>query len=301
MDRRIVVTTLAGRAVRRHDGRRLPVLPLGRSARRLLGDRTAVLALSALGLLVLAAVLAPWLAPYPPLQMAAHEALQPPSARHWFGTDQFGRDVFSRVLHGARLSLPLGAIPVAIGLSGGTLLGLVAGYAGGMARRLIMRLVDVMLGFPIFLLALFIVAMLGPSLANAMLAVGVASMPTYARVVYGSVLSVRERDYVLAARALGAGPALILLRHILPNVLAPTIVVAATGLAYAILTGAALSFLGLGAQPPTPEWGAMMYEGRDYLRAHWWISTMPGLAIMLAVLAVNVLGDAVRDALDPRV
>ena len=273
---------------------------LSRNARGLLRDRAAVAALAALFLLALVALLAPLLAPYPPLQMAVGPALQPPSASHWFGTDQFGRDVFSRVLHGARLSLPLGALPVALGGSAGTLLGLLAGYSGGLPRRLILRVVDVLLGFPLFLLALFIVAMLGPSLANAMLAVGIASAPTYARVVYGSVLSVRERDYILAARAVGASAGRILLRHVLPNVLAPLIVVATMGLAYAILTGAALSFLGLGAQPPTPEWGAMVYEGRDYLRAHWWIATMPGLAIMLTVLAVNVFGDGLRDALDPK-
>lgn len=274
--------------------------PYGRATRRLLRNPAAMISLIALVGVVAAAALADQLAPYPPLKMSILEAMQPPSLKHWFGTDQFGRDVLSRVIHGARLSVPLGFIPVVIGSVLGTFWGLIAGYVEGWPRRVIMRGVDVLLGFPLFLLALFIVAMLGPSLVNAMLALGVAGMPAYARVVYSSVLTVRERDYIVAARALGTSELAILLRHVLPNVVAPVVVVATLGMAYAILTGASLSFLGLGAQPPTPEWGAMVFEGRDYLRVQWWISTLPGLMIALAVLAVNILGDGLRDALDPR-
>jgi len=274
--------------------------PSGRATRRLLRNPAALISLAVLVGVVVVAALAEQLAPYPPLKMSILEAMQPPSAAHWFGTDQFGRDILSRVIHGARLSVPLGFIPVVIGSALGTFWGLIAGYLDGWPRRLIMRGVDVLLGFPLFLLALFIVAMLGPSLVNAMLALGLAGMPAYARVVYSSVLSVRERDYILAARALGTSEFAILIRHVLPNVVAPVVVVATLGMAYAILTGASLSFLGLGAQPPTPEWGAMVFEGRDYLRVQWWISTLPGLMIALAVLAVNILGDGLRDALDPR-
>jgi peptide/nickel transport system permease protein len=274
--------------------------PYGRALRRLSRNRAAVVSLIGLIAVVLVAIFAEQLAPFPPLKMAVLEALQPPSARHWFGTDQFGRDILSRVIHGSRLSVPLGFIPVVLGSVLGTFFGMIAGYVEGWPRRVIMRGVDVLLGFPLFLLALFIVAMLGPSLVNAMLALGLAGMPAYARVVYSSVLAMRERDYIIAARALGMSETAIIIRHVLPNAIAPVVVVATLGMAYAILTGAALSFLGLGAQPPTPEWGAMVYEGRDYLRGQWWISTLPGFIIALAVLAVNILGDGLRDALDPR-
>lgn len=267
--------------------------------RKLARNWAALTAAALLAGLLLAAVFARQLAPYDPLRMALGEVLQPPSARHWFGTDQFGRDIFSRVVYGTRFSLPLGGLAVALGASLGTGLGLVAGYFEGWPRRLIMRTVDLMLGFPVFLLALFAVAAAGPGLVSALLAVGLASSPMYARVVYSSVLTLRERDYVVAARALAAPEAGILLWHILPNAAGPLIVVATTGLGYALLSSAALSFLGLGAAPPTPEWGAMVYEGRAYLRDYWWLSTLPGLMIAATVLTVNVLGDGLRDALDP--
>jgi ABC-type dipeptide/oligopeptide/nickel transport system permease subunit len=274
--------------------------PYGRATRRLLRNPAAVVSLAGLVLVVVVAALADQLAPYPPLKMSILEAMQPPSVKHWFGTDQFGRDILSRVIHGARLSVPLGLIPVMIGSALGTFFGLIAGYVEGWPRRVIMRGVDVLLGFPLFLLALFIVAMLGPSLLNAMLALGIAGMPAYARVVYSSVLSVRERDYIVAARALGTSEAGILLRHVLPNVIAPVVVVATIGMAYAILTGAALSFLGLGAQPPTPEWGLMIASAKEFVTSAWWIVTFPGIAILLAVLGFNLLSDSLRDALDPR-
>jgi peptide/nickel transport system permease protein len=275
--------------------------PGGRALHRFLRTPAGVVAFGVLLFFLGVAGLARQIAPFDPEAPSLGEALQPISAKHWFGTDQFGRDILSRTIYGARLSVPLGIVPVVIGATLGTILGLIAGYSEGWPRRVVMRLVDVLLGFPLFLLALFIVAVLGPSLLNAMVAVGISSTPTYARVIYGNVLSIKERDYILAARALGAGEIAILWRHVIPNVVAPAIVVATVGMAYAILTGAALSFLGLGVQPPTPEWGLMVYEGRDYLRAYWWLSTMPGLMIAIAVVAVNVLGDVLRDVLDPRV
>jgi peptide/nickel transport system permease protein len=274
--------------------------PTGRAVGRLIHDRAGLVALAILVLIIIMSIVAPVIAPYDPLKMSFASVSKPPSQLHWFGTDQFGRDILSRVIYGARYSVPLGIIPVVIGMTCGTILGLIAGFTEGILRRVIMRSVDVLLGFPLFLLALFIVAMLGPSLVNAMIAVGISTIPNFARVVYGGVLSIKERTFILASKALGVTESRILLRHIFPNVLAPIIVIATMGMAYAILTGAALSFLGLGAQPPTPEWGAMVYEGRGYLRSFWWISTMPGLMIMITVLAVNVFGDAMRDALDPR-
>jgi ABC-type dipeptide/oligopeptide/nickel transport system permease subunit len=257
--------------------------------------------LAILLLLAVAAVLAPVLAPYDPLAMQGTEALLPPSLTHPFGTDQFGRDVLSRTLYGARLSLPSGVIPVLFAFFCGVSLGLIAGYTGGWARAVIMRLADILLGFPTLLLALFIVAMLGPAFTHVMLGVGISFVPHYIRLTYGSTLAVQEEAYILAARALGGGPARIMLRHIFPNILPSVIVLAALNVAWAILTGAALSYLGLGVQPPTPEWGMMVKEGSDYLRNYWWISTCPGLAIMLTVWSVNLFGDGLRDALDPRV
>lgn len=253
-----------------------------------------------LALLVALATLAPLLAPYDPLAMQGAQALLPPSRAHPFGTDQFGRDVFSRILHGARLSLLAGVLPVVFALVFGVGLGLVAGYGGGWLRAALMRLTDVLLAFPVLLLALFIVATLGPDFGHVMLGVGISFIPNYVRLTYGSVLSVKEQEYILAARAYGCGPARIVLWHILPNILSPVIVLAALNVAWAILTVASLSFLGLGVQPPTPEWGMMVKEGSDYLRNYWWVSTCPGLAIMLTVWSANLLGDGLRDALDYR-
>lgn len=277
-----------------------PGSPTALALARLRRSRAALVGLTLLFLLVAVAALAPLLAPYDPLAMQGDSALLPPSAAHLFGTDQFGRDVFSRTLHGARLSLPAGVLPVAFALVLGVGLGLVAGYAGGWLRTIIMRLTDVLLAFPVLLLALFIVAMLGPDFSHVMLGVGISFIPNYVRLTYGSVLSVKEQEYVLAARAYGCGPARIVLGHILPNILSPVVVLAALNVAWAILTGASLSFLGLGVQPPTPEWGMMVKEGSGYLRNYWWVSTCPGLAIMVTVWGVNLLGDGLRDALDYR-
>jgi peptide/nickel transport system permease protein len=268
--------------------------------RRLLRHHGAVAGLVILGVLALLAISAPWLSPRDPIKTAPRTALQGPGSGYLLGSDQFGRDVASRVLHGARISLVVGLISVSIAVGIGAPIGLVSGFYGGRLDALLMRVIDVLLAFPGILLALAIVSVLTPGLGNVMIAVGLAAVPTYARLVRASVLSAREQVYVEAARAIGGRDRTILTRYILPNVVAPLIVTATLGLGTAILSAAALSFLGLGSQPPTAEWGRMLAEGRDYLREAWWISTFPGLGIMLTVLAMNLLGDGLRDLLDPR-
>jgi peptide/nickel transport system permease protein len=268
--------------------------------RRLVRQRGAVVGLVILGALAAMALAAPWLSPRDPIKTAPREALQAPGSRFLLGSDQFGRDVASRALHGARLSLTVGLISVSIALGLGTPVGLLSGYYGGRVDGFVMRVVDVLLAFPGILLALAIVSVLSPGLNNVMIAVGLSAVPNYARLVRASVLSAREQLYVEAARALGSRDLSIVARYILPNVVAPLIVTGTLGLGTAILSAAALSFLGLGSQPPQPEWGRMLSEGRDYLREAWWISTVPGLGIMLTVLAMNLLGDGLRDVLDPR-
>jgi peptide/nickel transport system permease protein len=266
----------------------------------LVRQRGALIGLVILATLATMAVAAPWLSSRDPIRTAPREALQPPGGRFVLGSDQFGRDVASRVLYGARISLLVGVISVSIAVALGAPLGLVSGYYGGRLDALIMRVMDVMLAFPGILLALAIVSVLSPGLGNVMIAVGLSAVPGYARLVRATVLSAREHLYVEAARALGGRDGGILVRDILPNVVAPLIVTATLGLGGAILSAAALSFLGLGSQPPQPEWGRMLSEGRDYLREAWWISTFPGLGILLTVLAMNLVGDGLRDALDPR-
>src|SRR5262250_3275893 len=268
--------------------------------RRLARHRGALLGVVILGALALMALAAPWLSPRDPIKTSPREALQPPGSRFLLGSDQFGRDVASRALHGARVSLTVGLIAVSIAVALGTPVGLVSGYYGGRVDGFMMRVVDVLLAFPGILLALAIVTVLSPGLNNVMIAVGLSAVPNYARLVRASTLSAREQLYVEAARALGSRDLAIVSRYILPNVVAPLIVTATLGLGTAILSAAALSFLGLGSQPPQPEWGRMLSEGRDYLREAWWISTVPGLGIMLTVLAMNLLGDGLRDVLDPR-
>jgi peptide/nickel transport system permease protein len=246
------------------------------------------------------ALLAPLIAPYDPIKMVPAASLSGPSLEHWLGTDLYGRDVLSRILFGASLSLRVGLISVCIGALVGTLLGLIAGYYARIADEIIMRFVDAMLAFPGILLALVIVAFLGPGLTNVIIAVGIGLVPSFARLVRGCVLSAKQEDYVLSANVVGCGTVRIMIRHILPNIAPPLIVLATLSVAWAILNAAALSFLGLGAKPPTPEWGTMLSEGRDYLRVAPWITTFPGLAIMLLVIGVNLLGDGLRVALDPR-
>jgi peptide/nickel transport system permease protein len=247
-----------------------------------------------------AAVFAPALAPHDPVAMRADSRLMPPGIQAVFGTDVLGRDILSRIIYGGRISLRLGLISVGIASVAGTALGLTSGYYGGLVDLVIMRGVDVLLAFPSILLALIIVYVLGPGTFNLMVAVGVSAMPGYARVIRGSTLSTRELTFVEAARAIGASHRAILLRHIMPNVLSPIMVLATLGMASAILSAAGLSFLGFGASPPTPEWGVMINEGRPYLVQAWWMSTFPGLAMMVTVLGFNLFGDGLRDALDPR-
>ncbi|MEP7198642.1 MAG: nickel transporter permease [Chloroflexota bacterium] len=268
--------------------------------RQLRRNRGALIGLILVVLEVIISLTAQWIAPYDPLDQVVTDALRPPSLEHWMGTDDVGRDILSRIIHGSQISLRVGLISVSIAGVVGVLLGMTAGYYGKWFDDVVMRLIDILLAFPGILLALTIIAILGPGLFNVMIAVGIGAIPSYTRVARGSTLSVRERDYVMSARVVGCSDARIILRYILPNVLPSIVVLATLGVAGAILTASGLSFLGLGAQPPAPEWGAMLTSGRTYLRQAWWFATFPGLAIMLTVLCINLFGDGLRDALDPK-
>jgi peptide/nickel transport system permease protein len=268
--------------------------------RRLRTNPVALAAMAFLVIVALAAAAAPWLTPYDPLAMSPQQQFLPPSQNHPAGTDLFGRDVAARLLYGGRLSLGIGALAVLIATVPGAILGLLAGYYGRWFDGLVGWLVNVMLSFPSILLALTIVAVLGSNAANVVIAIGIVGIPLYVRTVRGQVLSARRQAYVRAAITVGCTDMRILLRHILPNVLGTIIVLATVNVGWAILTASALSFLGLGVQPPTPEWGMMLNEGRAYLRDAPWLTAIPGLTIALTVLAVNLLGDALRDAWDPR-
>ena len=250
---------------------------------------------------LVAAAFAPWVAPYDPIKVNVIDSLQPPNPQHWLGTDDLGRDVLSRVIWGARVSLRVGLISVSIGLFVGTSLGLAAGYLGGKFDLIIMRGIDALLAFPALILAIGITSALGPRIENAMIAIGIVAIPAYARLTRGQVLAVRAREYIVAARTIGAPPLRIVLRHIFPNIMNALIVQATLSTAFAILAEAALSFLGLGAQPPEPSWGQDINYSQRYLaNLKWWMSVGPGVAIFTAVFAFNFLGDALRDALDPR-
>ena len=261
---------------------------------------TAMIGLVLFCALIAMAIFAPIIAPYDPLQMQVRERLQPPSAAHLFGTDDFGRDIFSRVVWGSQLALRLGTLSVLIAVSGGVILGLIAGYYGGWVDNVLSRVLEIVMAFPGILFAITIIAILGPSLDNLVVALGVFGWPDYARIVRGSVLSARQREYVEAARAVGAKAGRVMVRHILPNVIAPVIILSATRFGGALLTGSGLSFIGLGVPIPQPEWGAIMATGRDYMSRAWWITVFPGVLIAFAVLGVNLLGDGLRDVLDPR-
>jgi len=257
------------------------------------------------GLIVLAwliiAVFAPFLAPYDPIKVNVTDSLIPPGGAHWLGTDDLGRDVLSRVMWGSRVSLSVGVISVSIGLLVGTSLGLAAGYLGGKFDLFIMRGIDALLAFPALILAIAITSALGPQIQNAMIAIGIVAIPAYARLTRGQVLAVRSREYIVAARTIGASPLRIVMRHIFPNIMNTLIVQATLSTAFAILAEAALSFLGLGPQPPYPSWGQDINYSQRYLaNLKWWMSVGPGLAIFTAVFGFNFLGDALRDALDPR-
>jgi peptide/nickel transport system permease protein len=280
----------------------VPAVPRRRSlVRRMLRHRGLVVGGTLLLGIVILTVFAPAIAPFDPLGVDVTAIMSPPSARHLLGTDALGRDLFSRVLHGGRVSLMLGVISVAISLSAGVLLGILGGYFGGRVDEVIMRFIDVLLAFPGLLLAMLAVFALGVSLTNAMIAVGISGIPLFARVTRGEVLTAKENLYVEAARALGAPDRVILWGHLLPNIITPNIVVATLRIGTAIIFGASLSFLGLGAQAPTPEWGLMLSQGRGFLSVAWWMSFAPGLAIFLTVMASNLLGDGVRDVFDPRI
>lgn len=263
-------------------------------------QKLGVVGAAMLSLTVLAAIAAPLIAPYDPNQIDPIGVLKAPSASHWLGTDSLGRDVLSRILYGARISLYSGLLVVSISMVCGTIIGLVAGYAGGFIDGALMRTMDALLAFPGLVFALAVTAALGPSLTNAMIAIAILSFPGAARVVRGETLSLRERDFVTAGRVLGASPGRILFRHILPNALAPMIVIASLRVGGAILIETGLSFLGLGVQPPQASWGSMVNEGSRFLERAPWISITSGGAIFLTVLGANLVGDAVRDTLDPR-
>jgi len=263
-------------------------------------NRLAVVGSLVLSFLVVLAIFADYLAPYDPLKADLSDNLAPPSSRHILGTDELGRDLLSRIIHGARISLHLGLISVGIALTFGILIGAPAGYYGGRLDNVAMRVVDFMLSFPTLILAIMIVAILGPGLTNAMLAVGISLIPEYARLTRSTFLYLRELDFVQAAKMVGASDIRIIFRHILPNSLSPLIVQSTLNVATAILSAAALGFLGLGAQPPIPEWGAMLSRARIYLMVAPHIVLYPGFAIMITVLSLNMIGDGLRDALDPR-
>lgn len=267
---------------------------------RLLRNPLSALGLALLAILVFGAVFAPLIAPYNPDGFDAAAKFLPPSSHHLFGTDDVGRDLFSRVLYGARYSLTAGVAILAIAASVGTVVGLIAGYAGGMLDEVLMRVTDMFLAFPALILAMCVAAALGPSLVNATLATAIVWWPWYARLVRGQVLQLRNETFISAARLAGASRARIVFRHILPNCTTPIIVQMSLDLGYAILTLAALSFIGLGAQAPTPEWGSMIAVGRDYYLTQWWYVTFPGLAIFVAVLAANLVGDGLQEVLSPR-
>lgn len=271
-----------------------------RTLRRILRNRPLVVGGVITLLLVLSALLAPLIAPYNPQTMNLIAAMQGPSLAHLAGTDNFGRDMFSRILYGGRVALLVGLSSVAIAMVLGCLFGFVAGYAGGASDMIVQRVMDLMLAFPSLLLAFLVIAILGPGLVNAVIAIGVSGVPVYARIARAEVLKLRKREFVDAAKAVGAGEARVLVRHLIPNALSPILVLAGLGIASSILTEAALSYIGLGAQPPSPDWGATLSQAQNYIETQWWLPTFPGLAIVLAALGFNLLGDGMRDHLDPR-
>lgn len=270
------------------------------TVRRLLKSPSAVAGLVIVVLLILAGVFAPLLTPFDPVRQDLRSVLQAPSLTHPLGTDNLGRDVLARILFGARLTLFIGAFAVAVGLVFGVPLGVISGYYRGLTDQVVQRLMDLMLSFTSFLLALTLVALLGVGLTNVIIAVGISTVPRFARLVRSSVLTLREVTYIEASQAMGAPDRRVLWKHILPNCLAPVIVQATLSMGATILTAAGLGFLGLGVQPPTPEWGAMLGEGRNYIFSQPSVTTFPGLAIFLAVVGFNLLGDGLRDALDPQ-
>ncbi|MBI9104964.1 MAG: ABC transporter permease [Spirochaetales bacterium] len=268
---------------------------------QLLKNKGAIAGLAIIAIFLLVGLLAPIIAPHDPLEQTMALRKSPPFTDSYFlGTDDLGRDLLSRLIYGARISMIIGVFSVGISLVFGTLIGVISGYYGGWLDKIIMRFIDIMLAFPYVLLTIVIVAMLGPSLINAMIAIGISQIPRYVRMARASVLAEKESDYVMAERSLGASNFELMFRSILPNCLAPISVQATLGVGEAILSSAALSFLGLGAQPPTPEWGLMIASSREFITSAWWIVTFPGIATLFAVLGFNLFGDGLRDMLDPK-
>jgi peptide/nickel transport system permease protein len=267
---------------------------------RLQRDKLAIAGMILIALFLIAAIFAPWLAPQNPIEQELLLRRQPPSAQHWMGLDEVGRDVFSRIIYGSRASLKVGLLSVTLAILVGAILGAISGFLGGWVDQGIMRFMDILLAFPGLLLAIAVVSILGPGLMNMLYAIAFVSIPVYARIMRASVLAVKEQDFVMAAQSVGVPQTRMLVREILPNCLTPIIVAGTLGIATAILDAAGLSFLGLGAQPPMPEWGTMLGEGRGSVFTAPHIVFFPGVAIMLSVLGFNLLGDGLRDALDPR-
>ena len=253
---------------------------------------------SVLAVLVVLSLFAPYFAPYDPIQISM-EGRKSPNVDHIFGTDRLGRDILSRIIYGTKYSLSIGIISVSIGLIFGTTMGVLSAYYGGLVDTIIMRFIDALLAFPGILLALVVIAVLGPGLFNVMLAVGISTVPEYARLARGKVLSVIQLEYIEAIHSIGGSNIRVILKHILPNISAPITILATLQVGNAILVGSGLSFLGMGAQPPTPEWGLMTAEGRSFMSQAWWISTFPGIAILITVISINQFGDGLREAIDP--
>ena len=268
--------------------------------RRLLRRPAATAGVVVVAMFVAMAIFAPWIAPYDPIATSFSTVRKAPSALHWFGTDEIGRDVLSRIVFGARASLLAGVVSVLISLAVGVPVGLLAGYAGGKTDVLISRITDAMLACPFLILAIALAAFLGPSLTNAMIAIGISATPVFIRLTRGTTLAVKAEDFVLAARAIGNGPLRIAVRHVLPNIVAPLLVQATLAIAAAVIAEASLSFLGLGQQPPQPSWGSMLNVAKNYIDNAPWMAIWPGLSIFLLVLSFNLVGDGLRDALDPR-
>lgn len=274
--------------------------PMKMMTNRFKKNKRAMLGLWMVLVFIVVAIFAPMIAPYDPIEQNMEIMLDPPSLKHPLGTDEFGRDMLSRIIYGAQISLAIGTVGVLIAVIFGVALGTIAGYFGGWIDSVIMRIMDIFMAFPSFLLALAIVSVLGPGMVNVMIAIGIFSIPNFSRIARSAVISIKSKEFIEATRAMGGTDTRIIMKHLIPNSISPIIVLSTMRIATAIITAAGLSFLGMGAQPPTPEWGAMLSTGREYLRVAPHVSTIPGLAIMFLVLGFNMLGDGLRDALDPK-
>jgi peptide/nickel transport system permease protein len=274
--------------------------PMKMMTNRFKKNKRAMVGLWMVLVFIVVAIFAPLIAPYDPIEQNMQIMLEKPSLKHPFGTDEFGRDLLSRIIYGAQISLAIGTVGVLIAVIFGVALGTIAGYFGGWIDHIIMRIMDIFMAFPSFLLALAIVSVLGPGMVNVMIAIGIFSIPNFSRIARSSVISIKNKEFIEATRAMGGTDTRIIIKHLIPNSISPIIVLSTMRIATAIITAAGLSFLGMGAQPPTPEWGAMLSTGREYLRVAPHVSTIPGLAIMFLVLGFNMLGDGLRDALDPK-